>query len=139
MGKKKVLILCTGNSCRSQMAEGLINSMPGEQWEAYSAGTHPSRLNPYAIRAMSEIDIDITGQESESVEKYLNEPLDLVVTVCSDADQNCPIFPGPVQRVHIGFDDPANVVGTDAEIMSEFRRVRNEIQDRLLGYLKEQG
>jgi arsenate reductase len=136
VNKKHVLILCTGNSCRSQMAEGLINHFLGEQWEAVSAGTHPSRLNPYAIRAMGEIGIDISHQQSKGVEKFLDYPLDLVVTVCSDADQNCPIFPGNVKRAHIGFDDPANVVGTDEEIMRQFRRVRNEIQDRLLTYLK---
>ncbi len=137
MSKKRVLILCTGNSCRSQMAEGLINHFLGDKWEAYSAGTHPSRLNPYAIRAMNDIGIDISNQQSEGVEKYLHQPLDLVITVCSDADQNCPVFPGNVARTHIGFDDPANVVGTDAEIMREFHRVRDEIQDRLLGYLEK--
>ena len=136
--KLNVLFLCTGNSCRSQMAEGLINHFLGDKWEAFSAGTHPSRLNPYAIRAMSEIDIDISGQQSEGVEKYLDRPLDLVITVCSDADQNCPIFPDNVKRIHIGFDDPANVVGSDEEIMSHFRSVRNEIQDRLLRYLKNE-
>ena len=101
MSKKRVLILCTGNSCRSQMAEGLINHFLGDKWEAYSAGTHPSRLNPYAIRAMNDIGIDISNQQSEGVEKYLHQPLDLVITVCSDADQNCPVFPGNVARTHI--------------------------------------
>lgn len=136
--KKRVLILCTGNSCRSQMAEGLINHFLGHSWEAFSAGTHPTKVNPYAVRCMQEIGIDISRNRSKGVEEFLNQRFDWVITVCSDAEQNCPFFPGAVNRAHIGFDDPAKATGTEAEIMQEFRRVREEIRERLLSFLQEQ-
>ena len=138
MGKKqRVLILCTGNSCRSQMAEGLINHDLGEEWEAVSAGTSPGRVTPYAIRAMEELGIDISQNESEHIDKYLDDPLDLVVTVCGHAAENCPVFPRPVEKVHLPFHDPVNAIGTDAEIMAEFRTVRDDIRKRLLEMLQK--
>ena len=132
-----MLILCTGNSARSQMAEGLIRHVLGDRVEVYSAGTHPGQVNPYAIRAMEEIGIDISGHRSKSVETFLNRDLDLVITVCSSAEKNCPVFPGRVKRAHIGFDDPAEATGSEEEILQVFRRVRDEIQQRLLPFVEQ--
>ncbi|RMG68211.1 MAG: arsenate reductase ArsC [Calditrichaeota bacterium] len=136
--KLRVLILCTGNSARSQMAEGLIRHVLGDRVEVYSAGTHPSRVNPFAIRAMAEIGIDISGHRSKRVEEFLDKDLDLVITVCSDAEENCPVFPGRVKRAHIGFEDPARATGSDEEILAVFRRVRDQIRERLLPFVEQQ-
>lgn len=127
--KTKVLILCTGNSCRSQMAEGFLNSFD-KNIEAYSAGTKPAeRVNPYAVRVMNEVGIDLSNNKPEHTDIYVNESFDYVITVCGNAKEDCPIFTGEVkEQLHIGFDDPADADGTDEEIMSEFRRVRDEIK-----------
>ena len=119
------------------MAEGLIRHVLGDRVEVYSAGTHPGQVNPYAIRAMEEIGIDISGHRSKSVETFLNRDLDLVITVCSSAEKNCPVFPGRVKRAHIGFDDPAEATGSEEEILQVFRRVRDEIQQRLLPFVEQ--
>lgn len=126
---KKVLILCTGNSCRSQMAHGFLESFD-KHLKVYSAGTEASgKLNPGAVKAMKEIGIDISHHTSDAVEKYLNEEWDYVITVCGGANESCPAFVGDVnQRIHIGFDDPSHATGTDEFILSEFVRVRNEIE-----------
>jgi len=132
-GRRRVLVLCTGNSCRSQMAEGLINHVIGDRWEARSAGTRPaSRVHPLAVRAMAEVDIDISSARPGHVDVFLDEPWDLVVTVCDSAKEACPTFPRPVKRIHVSFRDPAAAEGTDEERMIVFRRVRDEIRDRLL-------
>ncbi len=130
---KRVLILCTGNSCRSQMAEGLVNSDLAETWMARSAGTRPARVvHPMAVRAMAEIDIDISTHVPEKVDIYVDEPWDLVVTVCDSAKESCPVFPGRVETLHISFQDPAEAEGSDDEIMAVFRSVRDRIRDRLV-------
>ena len=137
--KKKILILCTGNSCRSQMAEGFLKSFD-ENLEVYSAGTKPAeKVNPFAIKAMKEIGIDISNGVAEDVEKYLTQSFDYVITVCDKAKETCPIFMGDVKhRLHIGFDDPADAVGTEEEIMPVYRRVRDEIKrDFYEFYLRE--
>jgi arsenate reductase len=132
-GEKRVLILCTGNSCRSQMAEGLVNHMLSGQWTAHSAGTRPSaQVHPLAAKAMAEIGFDISSGVPELVDRYLDEPWDLVVTVCDSAKESCPVFPRPVETLHIPFDDPADAEGTDDEKMRVFRRVRDEIRDQLV-------
>lgn len=125
----KVLILCTGNSCRSQMAHGFLQSFD-ERITVESAGTEASgKLNSKAVKAMSEIGIDISTHSSDSVSKYLNEEWDYVITVCGGANESCPAFSGPVKhRLHIGFDDPSHAEGTDEFIWSEFIRVRDEIK-----------
>jgi arsenate reductase len=125
----RILILCTGNSCRSQMAEGFLKSFD-ENLEVYSAGTKPAeKVNPFAIKAMKEIGIDISNGVAEDVEKYLTQSFDYVITVCDKAKETCPIFMGDVKhRLHIGFDDPADAVGTEEEIMPVYRRVRDEIK-----------
>lgn len=126
----KILVLCTGNSCRSQMAEGFLRSFD-PRLDVYSAGTEASgRINQLAVKAMAEIGIDISGHTSDPVEKYLNEEWDYVITVCGGANENCPAFYGKVKhRLHMGFDDPSYAVGTDEFIWSEYIRVRDEIKE----------
>ena len=125
----RVLILCTGNSCRSQMAHGFLQSF-SRNLEVHSAGTIPAeRVNPKAIEVMKEVGIDLSGHRPKSVEIYLNEEWDYAITVCGGANESCPMFTGNVKhRLHIGFDDPSDAIGTDEYVMKEFRRVRDEIQ-----------
>lgn len=127
--KTKILILCTGNSCRSQMAEGFLKSFDPEL-EVYSAGTNPSsKVNPNAINVMAELGIDISDGKPEDVGNYLDQSFDYVITVCDHAKETCPTFLGDVKgQLHIGFEDPADAVGTEAEVMAVFRRVRDEIR-----------
>lgn len=137
--KVKILILCTGNSCRSQMAEGFLKSFD-ENLEVYSAGTKPAeRVNPFAVKAMKEVGIDISSGVAEDVDKYLSQSFDYVITVCDNAKETCPVFMGDVKhRLHIGFDDPADAVGTEEEVIPVYRRVRDEIKrDFYRFYLKE--
>jgi arsenate reductase len=131
--RKRVLVLCTGNSCRSQMAEGFVNHLLGSRWEARSAGTAPvARVHPLAVRAMAEVGVDISGGTPEHLDAYLDQPWDLVVTVCDSANEACPTFPRPVKRMHVSFSDPATAEGTEEEKMAVFRRVRDQIRQRLL-------
>jgi arsenate reductase len=131
--KKRVLILCTGNSCRSQMAEGWINDELGETWQARSAGTRPAKaVHPSAVRAMAEVGIDISAGRPRLVDVYLDEPWELVITVCDSAREACPVFPRPVETLHISFPDPAEAEGSNEEVMEVFRTVRDAIRDRLL-------
>ena len=125
----KILILCTGNSCRSQMALGFLQSFNSEI-EVYSAGTFPAtKVNPRAIQAMSESGIDISKSSPKSVEAYVNDKWDFVITVCDDANEACPVFLGKVKhRMHFGFEDPSHSSGTEEQIMNEFRRIRDEIK-----------
>jgi arsenate reductase len=135
--KKRVLVLCTGNSCRSQMAEGWINHRLGDRWEARSAGTAPAaQVHPLAVRAMAEAGVDLSGARPEHVSAYLDESWDLVVTVCDSAQETCPAFPRPVTKLHVSFFDPATAEGTEEEKMAVFRRVRDEIEQRLLPELR---
>jgi arsenate reductase len=138
--KKRVLVLCTGNSCRSQMAEGWINHLLGAGWEARSAGTAPApRVHPLAVRAMAEVGVDISNARPEHVTVHLEQPWDLVVTVCDSAQEACPAFPGHVPRVHVSFLDPATAEGAEDERMNVFRRVRDEIRERLLPEVRSRG
>ena len=122
--KLRVLTLCTANSARSQMAEGVLRWLGGDRVESYSAGTHPSRVNPFAIRVMQEIGIDIRAQHSKSVLEFIDKPVDVVITVCDNAAENCPTFPGNVQRIHWSFPDPAAAEGDEAKLAA-FRAVRD--------------
>ncbi len=132
---RKVLFLCTGNSCRSQMAEALVNHRMAGQWYAYSAGTEPAGfVHPLAIQALAESGIDHQG-ESKSIGDLSEKEFDLVVTVCDDAAENCPVWLGQGKRVHIGFPDPAKAEGSDEEIMAVFRQVRDAIDEQVLSYL----
>ena len=138
--KKRVLVLCTGNSCRSQMAEGWINHLLGGEWEARSAGTAPAaQVHPLAVRAMAEVGVDIGGGKPEHVNACLDEPWDLVVTVCDSAQETCPLFLRPVEKAHVSFFDPAAAEGADEEKMAVFRRVRDEIRDRLVPEVRRRG
>jgi arsenate reductase len=127
--KPSVLILCTGNSCRSQMAEGILRAAAGDMIDVHSAGSKPAGgVNPKAIQVLKEIGIDISGHRSKHMDEFLNRKMTTVITVCGAADQACPMFPGQVNRYHWGFDDPAHAKGTEEEILAEFRRVRDQIQ-----------
>jgi arsenate reductase len=127
----RVLFLCTGNSARSQMAEGLLRSLGGADFEVFSAGTDPKGLNPLAVEVMREANIDISRQESKSLERYLGQQFDYIITVCDRARDNCPTFPGDNERIHWGYDDPAAATGSHTEQLAVFRRIRNEIGERL--------
>lgn len=127
--KPTVLILCTGNSCRSHMAEGILRHAAGDLLDVQSAGSKPAGyVHPKAIQVLREIGIDITGHQSKHMNDFLNRDIETVITVCGNADQACPVFPGQVNRHHWGFDDPAHATGADAEVLAVFRRVRDEIR-----------
>ncbi|MCJ7500711.1 arsenate reductase ArsC [bacterium] len=128
----RVLFLCTGNSCRSQMAEGWARHMCGDAFEVYSAGTAPHGVDPRAVKVMAEAGVDISGQTSNHVDQYLNVPFDLVVTLCDSARESCPVFPGEGKKVHHSFDDPpflASDAKNEEETLALYRRVRDEIRD----------
>lgn len=134
--KRRVLFLCTGNSCRSQMAEAITNTQLGDRWEAVSAGTDPAgRVHPKALQALAEIGIVPTGVYPKHVNVFINSPFDLVVTVCDDAAENCPVWLGQGKRVHVGFPDPAKATGSEEEIMAVFRTVRDDIVRHILPLL----
>ena len=137
MDKKRVLILCTGNSARSQMGEGLLIHLAGDLFEVFSAGTTPSTLNPYAVLAMAEMGIDIREQYSKSLNEFLNQKFDYVITVCDRAAETCPIFPGPAQRIHWGFPDPAAVEGDHNQKLAAFIQVRDSILHQLKKWLDQ--
>jgi arsenate reductase (thioredoxin) len=140
MGERtRVLILCTGNSARSQMAEGLLRELGGERFEVFSAGTRPSGLRSEAVEAMREVGVDISRQRSKSVDEFLGRGFDYVVTVCDKAREECPAFPGAARRIHWSFDDPAAVGGDWAKRLAAFRRVRDEIAARLGEWVNEVG
>ena len=136
--KKRVLFLCTHNSCRSQMAEGLVNHFLGDHFEALSAGTESTRVNRLAIRVMFELGIDMTGHYSKTMDQFVGEKFDYVITLCGDANEKCPLYFGGVQRVHLGFDDPSRLPGSDDEVLPEYRRVRDEIRQRLTKFFTEE-
>jgi arsenate reductase len=138
MDKKRLLFLCTGNSARSQMAEGFVNHLKSDRWEAVSAGTELSGyIHPMAVQAMAELGIDISGQRSKSVSEFREDALDLVITVCGGAAENCPLWLGQGRVKHIGFSDPAAATGTDAERLEAFRQVRDGLRERILPYLDQ--
>lgn len=136
----KVLFLCTGNSCRSQMAEGFARHLGQGKIEAFSAGTEPAeRVHPLAIQVMAEKGIDLSTHRPKSVDEFLSQPLDTVITVCGDAQEQCPAFPGPVHREHWPLPDPARATGTEEEVLEVFRTVRDELQARVAHWLRERG
>ncbi|MBI4833989.1 MAG: arsenate reductase ArsC [Planctomycetes bacterium] len=135
--KKRALFLCTGNSARSQMAEGLLRHMAGDKFEVTSAGIKPSPINPFAIKAMAEIRIDISNQYSKDVSQFINKSFDYVITLCDNARQTCPFFPGKAIKLHWGMPDPADAKGTEEEILTIFRKVRDEIKNKIISQLIE--
>jgi arsenate reductase len=133
--KKRILYLCTGNSCRSQMAEGFTNALKGDEFEAASAGVAPKGIDPRAVTVMAEENIDIAGQDSKDVEQFIGQTWDWVVTLCDNARESCPFFPGPVQRVHRGFPDPprlAEGASSEEEALAHYREVRDQIKEFVL-------
>lgn len=133
--KKRVLILCTGNSARSQMAEGLLRHIAGDRFEVESAGVEPSHVRPQAIEAMRERGIDISEHRSKSVDEFAGQEFDYVITVCDNANERCPVFPGKTERLHWSFDDPAAAEGDEAARLAVFRRVRDEIANHLCEFI----
>jgi len=133
--RRRVLFLCTHNSARSQMAEGWLRALAGDRFEAASAGTEATRVHPLAIRAMAEAGVDIAGHASKTLERFVAEPWDWVVTVCDAANERCPVFPARTTRVHWSFDDPSGAVGGEEERLAVFRRVRDEIGAHLRAWL----
>ena len=134
--KKRVLIICTGNVARSQMAEGLLRHMADNRFEVFSAGLLPSYVRPNAIAVMNEIGIDISRHRSKSLNEFLDTPFDFVITVCDHAREQCPIFPGPAKRIHWSIDDPAFAGRNDEERLDAFRRARDELRSRLEKFAK---
>jgi arsenate reductase len=137
MTKKKVLILCTGNSARSQMAEGLLRHEAGDRLEVVSAGTHPTTVRPEAIALMNEIGIDISGHRSKSVDEFVGQELDYVITICDHAKESCPVFPAKTLKLHWPLQDPAAVQGSDEERKAAFRKTRDQIHGRIMVFLGE--
>ena len=135
--KKRILILCTGNSARSQMAEGLLRHDAGERFEVFSAGTKPGIVRPEAIAVMRELGIDLAGHRSKHVDEFIDQPFDYVLTVCDNAKESCPVFPGQTVTTHRNFEDPAALEGTEEERLNLFRRVRDEIREYLTTFPTE--
>ncbi len=136
MQKTKVLFLCTGNSARSQMAEAFLRRYAGDRFEVYSAGMEPKGINPYTVRVMREIGLSLDGHRSKPLTEYMGKvDFDYLITVCSDADERCPFFPGMGQRLHWGFEDPAAFAGSEEETLSKFREVRDQIDERIRAWL----
>lgn len=136
--RKRVLILCTGNSARSQMAEGLLRHDAGDRFEVRSAGTYPTRVREEAIEAMGDVGIDISTHRSKSVDEFAGRDFDYVITVCDNAKENCPVFPAATKRIHWSFDDPAVAAGSADERLAVFRRVRDEIRERLREFISDE-
>ena len=133
--KTSVLILCTGNSARSQMAEGLLRHMAGDRMEVHSAGTRPGSVRPEAIAVLAEIGIDIRGHSSKHVDRFAGQPFDYVITVCDHAKESCPVFPVETRRIHWSFEDPAAATGDEPHRLAEFRRIRDRISQRLTEFV----
>ena len=138
MAQKRVLVLCTGNSARSQMGEGLFRAEGGDAFEVFSAGTKPSSVRPEAIAVMKEIGIDISEQRSKSVDEFVRQPFDVVLTVCDNARESCPVFPARTQTIHWSFEDPAAVQGSEIERLAAFRRIRDQIHKRIREFMRGQ-
>jgi arsenate reductase (thioredoxin) len=133
--KPRVLFLCTHNSARSQMAEGLLRHLAGDRFEAHSAGTEATRVKPEAVAVMGEIGVGVSDQESKTLERYLREPFDYVITVCDEANEACPVFPGAKNRLHWSFEDPSRVTGSDEERLEAFRAARDGLRECIEGEL----
>jgi arsenate reductase len=139
MTSRKILFLCTGNSCRSQMAEGWLRHYAGDRAEVFSAGTNPAGLNPMAVAVMRESGIDIAGQRSKHVDELAKEDFLFVITVCDVAHEQCPVFPGALYQLHWSFDDPAGATGSEEERLAVFRRVRDEIEEQVRTFAHREG
>ena len=137
MNKKKLLLLCTGNSCRSQMAEGWVRSELSRIIDVYSAGTEPKEIDKRAISVMAEVGIDISGQSTNNLSEYLNKEFDLAITLCDEERESCPVFPSQAEMIHMEFRDPADATGSKEEVLVVFREVRDSLSRRLITQLRE--
>ncbi len=135
MKKKKVIFICTGNSCRSQMAEGILRDMAGERFDVFSAGSHPSRVHPMTIAAMREWGIDISGHTSDPIDDYVDKGMDIVITVCDNANQSCPVFPGDVERIHWSIDDPFRNWNFNSAHLDPYRETMTTLRKRIKTFL----
>jgi len=135
MARKRVLFLCTGNSCRSQMAEGFLRHLAGDKFEVFSAGVKPTQVNPLAVKVMAEVGIDISKHKSKSAMEFIGQQFDYVVTVCDNAKQICPVFPGKYEKIHWDLEDPAEVRGGEEERMVVFREIRDKIKQKIGDFL----
>jgi len=139
MGNRtKVIFICTGNSCRSQMAEGLLRYMAGDRFEVFSAGSHPSHLHPASIIVMAELGIDISNHSADSIDEYLDKDIDIVISVCDNARQVCPVFPGDVQQIHWSIDDPFHGWGAEPSDLIPYREIREVLKDRLESFINQE-
>jgi arsenate reductase len=129
--KQRVLFVCTHNSARSQMAEGWLRHLAGDRFEAHSAGTEATQVHPLAVRAMAEVGVDISGQRSKTIEEYLGQPFDWVITVCDQAAETCPVFPGGGERLHWSLPDPSKATGSEDQQLAVYRQVRDAIRERI--------
>ena len=134
---KKILVICTGNACRSQMAHGFLNDLAKDQYEIFSAGTHPTRVHPAAIKVMNEIHIDISTHTSDPIDDYIDKGIDIVITVCDSANKLCPTFPGKVERIHWSISDPYVNWSDEEQFLPTYRNARNIIQEKIQWFLKE--
>ncbi len=134
---KKILVICTGNACRSQIAHGFLNDLAKDQYEIFSAGTHPTRVHPAAIKVMNEIDIDISTHTSDPIDDYIDKGIDIVITVCDSANKLCPTFPGEVERIHWSISDPYINWSDEEQFLPTYRNARNIIQEKIQWFLKE--
>ena len=135
VSKKGILFLCTGNSCRSQMAEGFAKKILAKNLKIFSAGIEPKRIHPMAVKVMQEVGIDISKQESKNISEIPLDKINIVITLCGDAAERCPIFPGKVERIHWEIDDPAKAQGSEEEITQAFRKIRDNIKSHIISYL----
>ena len=136
LDKKNIIFICTGNACRSQIAHGLLKNLAGNRFNVYSAGSHPSRVHPMSIKVMQEVGIDISHHTSDHIDDYLDKGMDIVITVCDNANKLCPIFPGNVYRLHWSIDDPFSGWDYDESQIDSFSNTREEINDRIRDFLK---
>ena len=134
--KKKIIFVCTGNACRSQIAHGLLENMAGDKFEVFSAGSHPSQVHPMSLKIMEEIGIDISHHTSDFIDDYLKTGIEIVITVCDNANEICPIFPGNVERIHWSIDDPFKGWDYDENHIQSFRNIREEIKQRIIEFLQ---
>tara|TARA_Y100000741_G_C17938838_1_gene430909 strand:- start:117 stop:542 length:426 start_codon:yes stop_codon:yes gene_type:complete len=134
--KEKIIFICTENACRSQIAEGLMRHLANNKFEVYSAGSHPNRIHPMSIKVMKEVGVDISSQTSDSISKYLSENIDIVITVCDNADKACPSFPQNVERIHWSIKDPFKGWNSDSDDMVNFRKTREDLTERIKNLLK---
>jgi len=134
--KEKIIFICTGNACRSQIAEGILRSIAGDKFDVFSAGSYPSKVHPMSIKVMKNIGIDISSHTSDSISNFLSEKIDIVITVCDNANAVCPVFPGKVERIHWSIKDPFKGWGSDPHDLDNFTRTRNDLNERIKKFLK---